>query len=207
MFTFPPHPTSTPHRNQFDNVDNKLAHYETTGPEIFEQTGGELDAFVCATGTGGTLGGTGAYLKEASQGRVKVFLADPPGSVLHSWVQTGKLERSGSSITEGIGQGRVTENLKGTVLDGSVLVEDGRTVEAVYRLLKDEGLYIGASSALNCVAAGDVARLLGPGKSVVTVVCDGASRYASRLFSKAWLEGKGLYDAVPADCKHLVSLP
>jgi len=127
---------------------------------VWAQTGGKLDAFVCATGTGGTLAGTGRFLKEASGGRVKVFLADPPGSVLHSWVQTGKLERTGSSITEGIGQGRVTDNLQGTQLDGSVLIEDARTVEAVYTLLRTEGLYIGASSALNCVAAGDVARKL-----------------------------------------------
>lgn len=166
-----------------------------------------MDAFVCATGTGGTLAGTGRYLKEASGGRVKVFLADPPGSVLHSWVQTGALERTGSSITEGIGQGRVTDNLKGTALDGSVLIEDARTVEAVYSLLRSEGLFIGASSALNCVAAGDVARKLGKGCTVVTMVCDGAHRYASRLFSKKWLEAKGLLSAVPKDCQHLVTLP
>jgi cysteine synthase A len=193
--------------NQFDNVHNRQAHYETTGPEIWSQTGGKVDAFVCATGTGGTLAGTGRYLKEVSGGKTKVFLADPPGSVLYSWVTTGKLERSGSSVTEGIGQGRVTDNLAGTSLDGAVQIEDARTIAAVYRLLKDEGLYIGASSALNCVAAGDVARRIGPGKTVVTMVCDGAARYQTRLFSKAWLEGKGLYAAVPEDCRHLVSLP
>jgi cysteine synthase len=193
--------------NQFDNTHNRLAHYETTGPEIWAQTGGgKLDAFVCATGTGGTLAGTGAFLKEKSAGRVKVFLADPPGSVLYSWVTTGKLERSGSSITEGIGQGRVTDNLAGTLLDGAVAIEDARTIMTVFRLLKDEGLYIGASSALNVVAAGDVARQLGPGHTVVTMVCDGAARYQTRLFSKSWLESKGLYAAVPEDCRHLVSL-
>lgn len=193
--------------NQFDNTDNRLAHYETTGPEIWAQTGGRVDAFVCATGTGGTLAGTGAFLREASAGRCKVFLADPPGSVLYSWVTTGKLARAGSSITEGIGQGRVTDNLAGTALDGAVQVEDARTIAQLFRLLKDEGLYIGASSALNVVAAGDVARKLGPGHTVVTVVCDTAARYQARLFSKAWLESKGLYAAVPADCRHLVSLP
>ncbi len=192
--------------NQFDNVHNRLAHYETTGPEIWAQTGGAVDAFVCATGTGGTLAGTGRFLKEASRGATRVFLADPPGSVLYSWVTAGRLERAGSSITEGIGQGRVTDNLAGTALDGAVLVEDARTIAAVFRLLKDEGLYIGASSALNCVAAGDVARRLGPGHTVVTMVCDGAARYATRLFSKAWLDSKGLYAAVPEDCRHLVSL-
>lgn len=201
------HAPSSPPLPRADNTDNRLAHYETTGPEIWAQTGGKLDAFVCATGTGGTLAGTGRFLKEVSGGRVKVFLADPPGSVLHAWVQTGKLERSGSSITEGIGQGRVTDNLQGTQLDGSVLIEDARTVEAVYTLLRTEGLYIGASSALNCVAAGDVARKLGRGSTVVTMVCDGAHRYASRLFSKKWLEGKGLLAAVPSDCRHLVTLP
>ena len=192
--------------NQFDNTHNRQAHLETTGPEIWAQTGGRVDAFVCATGTGGTLAGVGRFLKQASSGRVKVFLADPPGSVLHSWVQTGRLERAGSSITEGIGQGRVTDNLAGTQLDGSVLIEDARTIACVFRLLKDEGLFVGASSALNCVAAGDVAAKLGPGHTVVTVVCDGAARYASRLFSKKWLESKGLLAAVPEDCRHLVSL-
>jgi cysteine synthase A len=193
--------------NQFDNTDNREAHYLGTGPEIWTQTGGRLDAFVCATGTGGTLAGTGRYLKEASGGACKVYLADPPGSVLHAWVQHGRLERSGSSITEGIGQGRVTDNLAGTALDGSVLVEDERTVAAVFTLLREEGLFLGASSALNCVAAGDVARALGPGKTVVTVICDSAARYQGRLFSRKWLEGKGLWHAVPENCRHLVTLP
>ena len=193
--------------NQFDNTDNRAAHYEGTGPEIWTQTGGRLDAFVCATGTGGTLAGTGRFLKEASGGRVKVFLADPPGSVLHAWVQTGRLERSGSSVTEGIGQGRVTDNLAGTALDGSVPIEDARTIAAVFTLLRDEGLFLGASSALNCVAAGDVARLLGPGHTVVTVICDSAARYQTRLFSRSWLASKGLWEAVPEGCRHLVTLP
>lgn len=127
--------------------------------------------------------------------------------MLHSWVTTGKLERAGSSITEGIGQGRVTDNLAGTALDGSFQIDDRRTVAAVYRLLADEGLFVGASSALNVVAAGDVARALGPGHTVVTVVCDGAYRYQTRLFSRRWLEAKGLLEAVPADCRRLVSLP
>jgi cysteine synthase A len=192
--------------NQFDNVHNRQAHLETTGPEIWRQTHGRVDAFVCATGTGGTLAGVSRALKEASGGRTKIFLADPPGSVLHSWVQTGKLERSGSSVTEGIGQGRVTDNLAGTAIDGSLLIEDARTIACIFRLLKDEGLFVGASSALNCVAAGDVAARLGPGHTVVTVVCDGAGRYQSRLFSRKWLELKGLYSSVPEDCRHLVTL-
>lgn len=195
-----------PVASQFDNTANRDIHAVTTGPEIWTQTKGRVDAFVCATGTGGTLAGTGSYLKRVSDGRVKIWLADPPGSVLHSWVTTGKLDRSGSSITEGIGQGRVTDNLAGTALDGSVFIEDARTIAAVYRLLADEGLFVGASSALNVVAAGDVARRLGPGHTVVTVVCDGAYRYASRLFSKTWLTSKGLYDAVPQDCRRFVTL-
>ena len=193
--------------NQFDNIHNRLAHYETTGPEIYQQTNGKLDAFVCATGTGGTLAGTGKYLKEISQNKIKIFLADPPGSVLYSYVTNGKLEREGSSITEGIGQGRITDNLAGTQFDGAVRIDDTRTIQTVYRLLKDEGLYIGASSALNVVAAGDVARKLGPGHTIVTIICDGAARYQTRLFSKKWLDSKNLYTSIPKDCQHLVSLP
>jgi cysteine synthase A len=195
--------------NQFDNTANRDGHFATTGPEIWAQTGGRVDAFICATGTGGTLAGVGRFLKQASGGATQVWLADPPGSVLYSWVTSGgrKMERAGGSITEGIGQGRVTDNLAGTQLDGALFVEDARTVAAVFRLLKDEGLYIGASSALNVVAAGDLARRLGKGKTVVTVICDSAARYQSRLFSKTWLRSKGLYDAVPEDCRHLVSLP
>ena len=191
--------------NQFDNTANRDIHVATTGPEIWEQTQGKLDAFTCATGTGGTLAGVAKFLKSQND-QVKIFLADPPGSVLHSFVQRGVLEREGSSITEGIGQGRVTDNLKGAPIDDSVRVEDERTVAMMFRLLKDEGLFLGASTCLNVVAARDVAAKLGPGHTVVTVLCDGAGRYASRLFSKEWLQSKDLYAAVPDDCKHLVSL-
>ncbi len=191
--------------NQFDNTANRDIHVTTTGPEIWAQTDGQVSAFTCATGTGGTLAGVAKYLKSQSSD-VKIFLADPPGSVLHSFVQRGVLEREGSSITEGIGQGRVTANLKDAPIDDSVRIEDTRTVATMFRLLKDEGLFLGASTCLNVVAAHDVAAKLGPGHTVVTVLCDGAGRYASRLFSKSWLESKGLYDAVPEDCKHLVSL-
>lgn len=144
--------------NQFDNVANAHGHYLSTGPEIWTQTGGGIDGFTCATGTGGTLAGTGKYLKEVSGGRVKVFLADPPGSVLYSYVKSkgARMERVGSSITEGIGQGRVTDNLKDVVhtFDDALYIEDARTIAMVFRLLKDEGIYVGASSALNAVAAG-----------------------------------------------------
>jgi cysteine synthase len=197
--------------NQFDNVANRRAHVETTGPEIWKQTGGEIDAFTCSTGTGGTLAGVTRYLKDVSGGRVKCYLADPPGSVLYSYVTSGgKLtERQGGSITEGIGQGRVTDNLKGEVeeLDGAVHIADEKSIEMVYRCLDEEGLYLGASSALNVVAAKEVAERLGEGHTVVTILCDGAYRYADRLFSEKWLNTKGLRGSIPKHLEKYIVLP
>ncbi|KAI1106269.1 cysteine synthase [Jackrogersella minutella] len=197
--------------NQFDNTANRRAHVETTGPEIWEQTAGKVDAFTCATGTAGTLAGVTRFLKERSGGRVKAYLADPPGSVLHSYMQSGgKLaDRSGGSITEGIGQGRITDNLAPDLglLDGSLHIADAKSIAMVYRCLHDDGLYLGASSALNVVAAKEVAELLGPGHTVVTMLCDGAYRYADRLFSRAWLESKGLLGAIPAGLEKYIILP
>ena len=197
--------------NQFDNVANRRAHVETTGPEIWAQTHGKIDAFTCATGTGGTLAGVTRYLKDVSGRRVRCYLADPPGSVLHSYVTSGgKLkERTGGSITEGIGQGRVTDNLKQEVeeLDGAVHISDEKSIEMVYRCLDEEGLYLGASSALNVVAAKEVAEILGPGHTVVTMLCDGAYRYADRLFSGKWLESKGLRGAIPKRLEKYIVLP
>lgn len=197
--------------NQFDNTANRRAHVETTGPEIWAQTGGKLDAFTCSTGTGGTLAGVTYHLKQVSNGQVKSFLADPPGSVLHSYIQSGGnlFERSGSSITEGIGQGRITENLKPDVsaMDGSLNISDEKSIEMVYRCLDEEGLYLGASSALNVVAAKEVAERLGKGNTVVTVLCDGAYRYADRLFSNSWLESKGLRKAIPKHLAKYIVLP
>ncbi|MDI1485790.1 MAG: Cysteine synthase 1 [Ramalina farinacea] len=196
--------------NQFDNVANRRAHLETTGPEIWYQTGGKVDAFTCATGTGGTLAGVARYLKGASDGRVKAYLADPPGSVLHSYISTGgKLkERTGSSITEGIGQGRVTDNLKEDIdlLDGSLHISDEKSIEMVYRCLDEEGLYLGVSSCLNVVAAKEVAERLGKGHTVVTILCDGAYRYADRLFSKHWLQDKNLMDSIPPNLRRYAVL-
>lgn len=187
--------------NQFDNTANRRAHIETTGPEIWAQTEGKLDAFTCASGTAGTIAGVTRYLKSVSDGKVKCFLADPPGSVLYSHISSGgKIgDRKGSSITEGIGQGRVTDNLKPDIdlLDGALHIEDAKSIEMVYRCLDEEGLYLGASSCLNVAAAKEVALKLGPGNTVVTILCDGAYRYADRLFSKKWLESKGLVDAIP----------
>ncbi|OQO15073.1 Cysteine synthase 1 [Cryoendolithus antarcticus] len=187
--------------NQFDNTANRQAHIETTGPEIWAQTGGRIDAFTCASGTAGTIAGVTRYLKTVSEGRVQCWLADPPGSVLFTYVSSGGklVERKGSSITEGIGQGRVTDNLKPDIdlLDGALHVEDAKSIEMVYRCLDEEGLYLGASSCLNVAAARDLALKLGPGKTIVTILCDGAYRYAERLFSKKWLADKGLTEAVP----------
>ena len=190
--------------NQFDNIANRRAHLETTGPEIWAQTEGRLDAFTCATGTGGTLAGMTRYLKTKSDGRVKSFLADPPGSVLHSYFQSGgkKMEKEGSSITEGIGQGRLTDNMRQDIdlVDDSFTMPDEKSIEMVFRCLDEEGLYLGASSALNVAAAKEVAERLGKGHTVVTILCDGAYRYADRLFSRKWLTDKGLIGSIP---KHL----
>ena len=160
--------------DQFDNTANANAHYLSTGPEIWEQTGGKVDGFTCATGTGGTLAGTGKYLKEKSGGKTQVWLADPPGSVLYSYISSGGklVERTGSSITEGIGQGRITNNL-GTFIsdvDGALKIDDSKSISMVYEMLDTEGLYIGASSALNVVAAYELAQKLGPGMFVVDEV-------------------------------------
>jgi cysteine synthase len=197
--------------DQFDNRANRRAHIETTGPEIWEQTGGQVDAWTCATGTAGTFSGVTRYLKTVSDGRVQCFIADPPGSVLHSYVQSGGelVERKGSSITEGIGQGRITENLRPDLdlVDGSLHIADEKSIEMVYRCLDEEGLYLGASSALNVVAAKEVAERLGPGHTVVTALCDGAYRYADRLFSRKWLEAKGLLAVIPKHLEKYIVLP
>ncbi|PFH61098.1 hypothetical protein XA68_18252 [Ophiocordyceps unilateralis] len=198
--------------DQFDNRANRQAHIDSTGPEIWAQTDGKLDAFICATGTGGTLAGVTRFLKEKSENRVRCYLADPPGSVLFSVVDSAgrRTERTGTgSITEGIGQGRVTQNLKPDLdlLDGALHVPDQDTIAMVYRCLDDEGLYLGASTALNVVAARDLARKLGPGHTVVTILCDGAYRYADRLFSRSWLVDKGLLDAIPEPLQRYIVLP
>ncbi|KAI1180032.1 cysteine synthase (O-acetylserine (thiol)-lyase-like protein) [Nemania sp. FL0916] len=196
--------------NQFDNTANRRAHIETTGPEIWAQTNGGVDAFTCATGTAGTLAGVTRFLKDVSGGKVRSYLADPPGSVLHSYIQSGgkPSERAGGSITEGIGQGRVTDNLAPDIslLDGSLHISDAKSIAMVYRCLDEEGIYLGASSALNVVAAKEVAELLGPGHTVVTILCDGAYRYADRLFSRKWLESKGLLDAIPEHLRKYIVL-
>ena len=176
---------------QFDNVVNRLAHVETTGPEIWRDTRGEIDVFTCATGTGGTLAGVARYLK-SQKPDVRIVLADPQGSALYNWVKTGELRAEGSSITEGIGTTRVTANLADTPIDDAVAVDDPACVKMVYRLLREEGLFLGSSSGINVAAALQIARQLGPGHTIVTVLCDRGGLYAQRLFNPAWLKDKGL---------------
>jgi cysteine synthase len=178
--------------NQFDNVVNRRAHVETTGPEIWEQTNGKIDAFVTSSGTGGTLAGVSEFLK-SKKPAVRCVLADPPGSSLYELVKNGALKATGSgSITEGIGIARVTANFKDAPLDDAVHIEDGETVRYVYRLLREDGLLLGSTSGINVAAAVRVAKQLGPGHTVVTVLCDGGAKYQSRLFNPEWLEQKGL---------------
>jgi cysteine synthase A len=176
---------------QFDNVVNRQAHYETTGPEIWRETEGRVDAFVSAVGTGGTLAGTARFLKEKKPG-VRIVLADPHGSALYSWVKTGELAAEGSSITEGIGTTRITANLEGTPIDDAVRVDDPSAVSMVYRLLREEGLYVGGSTGINVCAAVQAAKDLGPGHTIVTLLCDRGSLYFQRLFNPAWLRERGL---------------
>ncbi|HDR9483361.1 TPA: cysteine synthase A [Burkholderia aenigmatica] len=177
--------------NQFDNVVNRQAHYETTGPEIWRDTAGTIDAFVCATGTGGTLAGVSRYLKEQNPD-VRIVLADPHGSGLYGYVKTGDLGAEGSSITEGIGSTRVTENLAGTPIDDAVRIDDQQCVTMVYRLLREEGLYVGGSSGINVAAAVWLAGWMGPGHTIVTLLCDRGDIYRARLFNREWLREKGL---------------
>lgn len=181
--------------NQFDNVANRRAHVETTGPEIWEQTRGRIDAFVAASGTGGTVAGVSEYLKSRSS-RVRTVLADPPGSALYEFIRHGTLKATGSgSITEGIGIGRVTANMQGAPIDDAVHVEDSEAVRYVYRLLREEGLFVSSTSGVNVAAAVRVARELGPGHTIVTILCDSGSKYLSRLFNREWLAQKGLLEA------------
>jgi cysteine synthase A len=181
--------------NQFDNTANRRAHVETTGPEIWEQTGGKIDAFVAASGTGGTLAGVSEYLKSRRAG-VRTVLADPPGSSLYQYIRHGVVKATGSgSITEGIGIGRITANMQGAPIDDAVHIEDAETVRYVYRLLREEGLFVSSTSGINVAAAVQVARDLGPGHTVVTVLCDTGSKYLSRLFNREWLAQKGLLEA------------
>ena len=177
--------------NQFDNVANRRGHYETTGPEIFADTDGHVDGFVSAVGSGGTLAGVGMALKERNR-EVKIALADPFGAALYSFYTTGELKSSGSSITEGIGQGRVTANLEGAPVDFAYQISDEEAVGIVFDLVEREGLLLGGSSGVNIAGAIRLARELGPGHTIVTLLCDSGARYASKLFNPEFLRSKGL---------------
>jgi cysteine synthase len=177
--------------NQFDNVANRQAHIETTGPEIWQQTGGKVDGFICAVGTGGSLAGTAIALKEKKPD-VRIAAADPHGAAIYSWIKTGKLEMQGSSITEGIGQSRVTANLQGAPIDDAYRIGDEEALPLIFDLLEHEGLCLGGSSGINVAGAIRLARDLGPGKTIVTMLCDYGSRYQSKLFNPEFLKGKGL---------------
>ena len=177
--------------NQFDNLANREGHRATTGPEIWQETAGRIDAFTCACGTGGTLAGVSLALKPLKPG-LRIVLADPEGSALYGWVKRGDLAVQGSSITEGIGQSRVPANLEGAVIDDAVRIPDAEALEQIYDLLIHEGLSVGTSSGINVAAAIRVARDLGPNHTVVTVLADGGARYQSKLFNPEFLRGKGL---------------
>ena len=177
--------------NQFDNVANRDIHIETTGPEIWDQTDGEVDGFTCAVGTGGTIAGVTAALK-ARKKDVVCAVSDPGGSKIYQWVKTGELETEGGSITEGIGQGRVTANLEGAELDDAFRIPDAEMLDIVFKLTKEEGICLGGSSGINVAGAIRLAKQLGPGHTVVTILCDYGNRYASKLFNPEFLRSKDL---------------
>ena len=177
--------------NQWDNTANREGHFASTGPEIWEQTDGKVDAFICAVGTGGTLAGVSEYLKKQNPGIVTA-VADPMGAAIFSWIKTGELSSQGSSITEGIGQGRVTGNLQDAKIDDAFCIPDEEMLPICFDLLLEEGLLMGGSSGINVAGAIRMANELGPGKTIVTILCDSGSRYQSKLFNPEFLASKGL---------------
>jgi len=180
--------------NQFDNIANRHGHLTTTGPEIYADTGGKVDAFICAVGTGGTLSGTGMALKRLKPD-ITIALADPMGSALYQYYTNGTLKAEGSSITEGIGQGRITQNLVGAPIDTAFQITDEEAIPLLFNLMAEEGLCLGGSSGINVAGAIHLGRYLGPGHTIVTILCDSGSRYASKLYNPAFLRERGL--AVP----------
>ncbi|PHZ83392.1 cysteine synthase A [Paremcibacter congregatus] len=177
--------------NQFDNVANRRAHYETTGPEIWDQTDGTVDAFTCAVGSGGSLGGISMALKERNKD-IKIVLADPMGAALYNYYKHGELKAEGSSITEGIGQGRITANLEDVVIDDAYQVPDADALEVIFDLMKHEGLCLGGSAGINVAAAKRLALDMGPGHTIVTLLCDYGTRYQSKIFNPEFLKEQGL---------------
>jgi cysteine synthase A len=177
--------------NQWDNTANRDGHYKSTGPEIWRQTGGKVDGFVCAIGTGGTLAGTSRFLKEKNP-KIRTAAADPMGAAMYTWFKRGELKSEGASITEGIGLGRVTKNIEGAPVDDAYRIPDAEALPLVFSLLREEGLCVGGSSGINVAGAIHLARDLGPGHTVVTILADSGTRYQSKLFNPAFLKEKGL---------------
>jgi cysteine synthase len=190
--------------NQFDNIANRRGHYETTGPEIWNQTDGRIDGFTCAVGSGGTLGGVSLALKERNPA-IRIALSDPMGAALYDWYTHGALKSEGSSITEGIGQGRITANLEGVPVDVAFRIPDEEALPIVFDLAEHEGLLLGGSSGINVAGAIRLARELGPGHTIATILCDSGVRYASKLFNPAFLRARNL--PVPAWMERPASPP
>ncbi|MBE9059477.1 cysteine synthase A [cf. Phormidesmis sp. LEGE 11477] len=178
--------------NQFENLANRQAHYETTGPEMWAQTGSKIDGWTAATGTGGTYAGVAMFLKEKNP-KSRCVVADPMGSGLYSYVKTGEIKPEGNSITEGIGNSRVTGNMEGVPIDDAIQIDDHKALQAIYQLLYKEGLFMGGSVGINVAAAVALAKEMGPGHTIVTILCDGGARYQSKIFNREWLESKGLW--------------
>jgi cysteine synthase A len=195
--------------NQFDNLDNRQAHLESTGPEIWNELNGKVDAFTCSSGSGGTWSGVTRYLKTQNP-NLKSYITEPPGSCLYSYVKTnGKsLEREGGSFTEGVGQGRVTNNVQQDIelADDAFLIPDQESIIMLYRLIDEEGIFTGGTGALNVVGAVEAAKLVPEGSNVVTILCDSAHKYANKIFSKKFLKEKNLYDAIPEHLKKYADL-
>ena len=177
--------------NQFDNTANMKGHYETTGPEIWEQTDGKVDGFVCSSGTGGTIAGVSSFLKEKNKD-IKIYLSDPSGSSLYNYVENGELKSEGNSITEGIGSSRITANFAKATIDGAFSISDHESLPVLYDLIEKEGLSLGTSCGVNIAGAIRLGKLLGPGKTIVTILCDKSDKYNSKLFNKPFLQEKGL---------------
>jgi len=177
--------------NQFDNTANSKGHYDTTGPEIWEQTEGKVDGFVCSSGTGGTIGGVSSFLKEKNKD-IQIYLSDPKGSSLYNHIENGELKAEGGSITEGIGSSRVTANFAEAKIDGAFSIEDKESLPILYDLIKNEGLSLGTSCGVNIAGAIRLGKKLGPGKTIVTILCDKSDRYNSKMFNKTFLIEKGL---------------
>ncbi|MGB0263068.1 MAG: pyridoxal-phosphate dependent enzyme, partial [Henriciella sp.] len=178
--------------NQFDNVANRQAHYETTGMEIWDQTEGQIDGFICAVGSGGTLAGVAAALREKSDGRVTIGIADPGGAALYEYYKNGTLKSEGTSITEGIGQGRITANLEDLTVDHAYRIDDSEALNIIFDTVQHEGLCLGGSAGINLAGARRLAKTLGPGHTIVTILCDYGNRYQDKLFNPEFLQSKGL---------------